>query len=204
MPYAMETNIVLIGFMGAGKTEVGRLLAKNKGFNFIDLDFLIETHEGMTVSEIFRQKGEIYFREFESKILKDIEKNKHNILNSAARFIDITLKSENLIINPKNKLWAISTGGGMPVFNGNINILKKIGLVIYLEADSKTLYRRIKTEKNRPVLGERGFGEKDVKSKLFEREKFYKKADIIIYTGGLSLSSIAEEIDIFISNLYGI
>lgn len=197
----MENNIVLIGFMGAGKTEVGRLLAKNRGLNFVDLDFVIESYEYMTISEIFKQKGETYFRDLESKILKDIEKNKNSILNSVVKFIDIIPTPENLIINSEDKSWVISTGGGMPVFNNNINILKKIGLVIYLKSDSKTIYQRIKTEKNRPVLGDNGFSEKDIKNKLLEREKFYKKADMIIYTDGLSPHGVAEEIFIFTSSL---
>ena len=198
----MKTNIVLIGFMGAGKTEVGRLLAEKKGYNFIDLDYIAESREGMTINEIFKQKGEAYFRDAENKILKDFKKNKNNILNflkEEKKGSD--LKSGNLIINGEDKYWVISTGGGMPVYKNNMEILKRLGYTIYLKAGSKTIYQRIGAEKNRPVLGINGFSEKDIKNKLDERERFYKKADMIIYTDGLSPQSVTEEIDIFASNL---
>ena len=198
----MKTNIVLIGFMGAGKTEVGRLLAEKKGYNFIDMDYIAESREGMTINEIFKQKGEAYFRDAENKILKDFKKNKNNILNflkEEKKGSD--LKSGNLIINGEDKYWVISTGGGMPVYKNNMEILKRLGYTIYLKAGSKTIYQRIGAEKNRPVLGINGFSEKDIRNKLDEREKFYEKADIIIYTDGLSPQSVAEEIDIFVSNL---
>lgn len=193
----MKTNIVLIGFMGAGKTEVGRILAKNAGLNFIDLDFLIEIYEGMTISEIFEKKGEDYFRNLETEILLEIKKNKGDILNAAVKYMDITGDSENFIISEQGKPWVISTGGGMPAFNGNMKLLENIGTVIYLKADSKTIYERIKSESHRPVLGPSGFSEKSVSDKLNEREKFYGKADIIIYTEGLTMHSVAGEINIF-------
>jgi shikimate kinase len=193
----MKNNIVLIGFMGAGKTEVGRILAKNAGLNFIDLDFLIETHEGMAISEIFKRKGEDYFRKLETEILREIKKNKGDVLNAAAKYMDITADSESLPISGEGRPWVISTGGGMPVFNDNMKILKNIGLIIYLKADPKTIYGRIKTESHRPVLGPSGFSEKSVSDKLNEREKFYRKADIIIYTEGLTMHGVADEIGIF-------
>ncbi len=205
----MENNVVLIGFMGAGKTEVGRLLAEKWGYNFVDLDYIAESREGMTINEIFKQKGEAYFRDAESKILEDFKKNKNNILSflkeekkgSDLKSDPFFLKSGNLIINGEDKYWVISTGGGMPVYKNNMEMLKKLGYVIYLKAGSKTIYQRIKTEKNRPVLGENGFSEKDIKNRLLERERFYKKADMIIYTEDLSPQGVAEEVSIFISNL---
>lgn len=197
----MKNNIILTGFMGAGKTEIGRLLAKKYGFNFIDLDFVAESYEGTTVSEIFKQKGEIYFRELESKILHAFEKDGQNFIDSLKNFIDITVKSNNFILHEKDSLWVIATGGGTPVYNNNLSILKKLGFVIYLKASGKTIYQRIRTGKNRPLLGEDGFSENDIENRLFEREKFYKKADITIYTDGLSLTGITEEIGIFTMSL---
>lgn len=111
--------------------------------------------------------------------------------------MDITGDSENFIISEQGKPWVISTGGGMPAFNGNMKLLENIGTVIYLKADSKTIYERIKSESHRPVLGPSGFSEKSVSDKLNEREKFYGKADIIIYTEGLTMHSVAGEINIF-------
>ena len=172
----MKTNIVLIGFMGAGKTEVGKILAKNEGFNFIDIDALIEKYEEMSITKIFKKKGEKYFRDLETKILK-------------------TIKGSEL--SGKDKPSVISTGGGAPAFNGNMKLLKNIGTVIYLKADARTIYERIKSETHRPVLGADGFTLKSVSDKLSEREKIYEKADIIIYTEGLTPQAVAEEIEIF-------
>ena len=174
----MKTNIVLIGFMGAGKTEVGRILAINLGFNFLDIDALIEEYEEMSITEIFKKKGEKYFRDLETKILK-------------------TIKGSEL--SGKDKPSVISTGGGAPAFNGNMKLLKNIGTVIYLKADARTIYERIKSETHRPVLGADGFTLKSVSDKLSEREKIYEKADIIIYTEGLTPLSAAEEIKIFLN-----
>ena len=105
----MKTNIVLIGFMGAGKTEVGKILAKNKGFNFIDLDCLIEKKEGAAITEIFKKKGENYFRNLETEILKELDKNKSDISKILEKYTAIHSK--------ESKNWVISTGGGMPAFN---------------------------------------------------------------------------------------
>ena len=174
----MKTNIVLIGFMGAGKTEIGRILAINLGFNFLDIDALIEEYEEMSITEIFKKKGEKYFRDLETKILK-------------------TIKGSEL--SGKDKPSVISTGGGAPAFNGNMKLLKNIGTVIYLKADARTIYERIKSETHRPVLGADGFTLKSVSDKLSEREKIYEKADIIIYTEGLTPLSAAEEIKIFLN-----
>ena len=176
----MKTNIVLIGFMGAGKTEVGRILAINLGFNFLDIDALIEKYEEMSITEIFKKKGEKYFRNLETKILNSIRE---------------TIKGVEL--SGKDKPSVISTGGGMPAFNGNMKLLKNIGTVIYLKADAHTIYERIKSETHRPVLGADGFTLKSVSDKLKEREKFYEKADMIIYTEGLTPQAAAEEIEIF-------
>ena len=211
----MKTNIVLIGFMGAGKTEVGKILAKNKGFNFIDLDCLIEKKEGAAITEIFKQKGENYFRNLETKILKELDKNKSDIYKIFKKYLNAgkdkikekavnrkLVNFENSITTSKeSKNWVISTGGGMPVFNGNMKLLKNIGTTIYLKADAKTIYERIKSETHRPVLGGKGFTERTVSEKLKEREKFYWQADMTIYTDGLTAHASAEEIEIFL-NVY--
>ena len=180
----MKTNVILIGFMGAGKTEVGRILAINLGFNFLDIDALIEKYEEMSITEIFKKKGEKYFRDLETKMLNAIKGS--------------DFKSDPFIaLSGKDKPSVISTGGGAPAFNGNMKLLKNIGTVIYLKADARTIYERIKSETHRPVLGADGFTLKSVSDKLSEREKIYEKADIIIYTEGLTPQAVAEEIEIF-------
>ena len=207
----MKTNIVLIGFMGAGKTEVGKILAKNKGLNFIDLDCLIEKKEGMVITDIFKKKGENYFRNLETEILKELDKNKSDISKIFKKYTDAskdkgkekTVKAVNcensITTGNESKNWVISTGGGMPTFNGNMKLLKNIGKTIYLKADAKTIYERIKSETHRPVLGEKGFTERTVSEKLKEREKFYGQADMTIYTDGLTAYASAEEIEIFLN-----
>ena len=111
-----------------------------------------------------------------------------------------TVNCENSITTGKeSKNWVISTGGGMPAFNGNMKLLKNIGKTIYLKADAKTIYERIKSETHRPVLGEKGFTERTVSEKLKEREKFYGQADMTIYTDGLTAYASAEEIEIFLN-----
>ncbi len=204
-------NIVLIGFMGAGKTEVGKIIAKNKGLNFIDLDCLIEVQECMTITEIFKQKGENYFRNLEAETLKELDKNKSDLSKILKKYLNAskdkgkekTVKAvncENSIMTGKeSKNWVISTGGGMPMINGNMKLLKNIGTTLYLKADAKTIYERIKSETHRPVLGEKGFTKRTVSEKLKEREKFYGQADMTIYTEGLAAPAVAEEIEIFIN-----
>ena len=191
----IRTNIVLIGFMGAGKTEVGKILAKNKGFNFIDLDCLIEAQEGMNITEIFKQKGESYFRNLETEILKKIDKYKSDIYKIIVKYKTINSKE----IKNEVKNWVISTGGGMPAFNENLKLIKDIGTTLSLKADARTIYERIKSETHRPVLGGSGFTEETVAEKIKEREKFYEQADIVIYTDGLTTSAVAEEIGIFLN-----
>ncbi len=207
----INRNIVLIGFMGAGKTEVGKIIAKNKGLNFIDLDCLIEAQECMTITEIFKQKGENYFRNLEAETLKELDKNKSDLSKILKKYLNAskdkgkekTVKAvncENSIMTGKeSKNWVISTGGGMPMINGNMKLLKNIGTTLYLKADAKTIYERIKSETHRPVLGEKGFTKRTVSEKLKEREKFYGQADMTIYTEGLAAPAVAEEIEIFIN-----
>ena len=197
--------------MGAGKTEVGKIIAKNKGLNFIDLDCLIEVQECMTITEIFKQKGENYFRNLEAETLKELDKNKSDLSKILKKYLNAskdkgkekTVKAvncENSIMTGKeSKNWVISTGGGMPMINGNMKLLKNIGTTLYLKADAKTIYERIKSETHRPVLGEKGFTKRTVSEKLKEREKFYGQADMTIYTEGLAAPAVAEEIEIFIN-----
>ncbi|MHB1545343.1 MAG: shikimate kinase [bacterium] len=203
-----DNNIILIGFMGAGKTEAGRILAKNSGFNFLDIDALIEKLEGITITDIFKKKGEQYFRDLETKILKEMKKNKSDISKAIEKYTkgsELAIKESEfnsdsfIALNGKGKPWVISTGGGAPAFNGNLKLIKNIGTVIYLKADAKTIYERIKSEIHRPVFGAGGFTLKSVRDKLKEREKFYGQADMIIYTDGLSINGVAEEIEIFLS-----
>ena len=119
-------NIVLIGCMGCGKTTVGKELSLRHGYIFVDTDDCIEEREGMSIGEIFEQKGEPYFRYIETALIRE--------------FSD-TLRHA-----------VISTGGGLPVREENTELLKKLGRVYYLSATPETLYDRIKEDDSRPLL----------------------------------------------------
>lgn len=121
----MKENIALIGFMGCGKTTVGRRLAKTLEMKFVDIDWIISSREGKSVSEIFSEKGEKYFRDLERSII--LEESKLN----------------NIVI---------ATGGGAILDTENIKNLKKTSFVVYLDATIETIYNRIKNSKHRPLI----------------------------------------------------
>ncbi|RZD15980.1 MAG: shikimate kinase [Candidatus Acididesulfobacter guangdongensis] len=183
----MKNNLFLIGFMGAGKTEIGKVLAKKLNYNFIDSDDIIENNEQNTITEIFKLKGENYFRNLETEFIKSFAANCAN-----SDFAD------NKTASNKNEHCVIATGGGMPCFNRNINFLKDIGTVVYLKARPDTIYSRIKEEKHRPVLNKTDFSISDIENLLNKREPFYTQADLIIYTDGISPEGAADEIKIFL------
>ncbi len=120
-------NLVLIGYMGSGKTTVGKTLAKMMQFSFLDTDEMIEKQQNKTIREIFAADGEQAFRDLETDLLKQLvaEKRKHLVL---------------------------STGGGMPLRAENQKLLSKLGLVVYLKAEPETIYHRVKNDTKRPLL----------------------------------------------------
>lgn len=119
-------NIVLIGMMGSGKSSVGEALSRTLGWDFIDMDRTIEEREGTSISDIFAVKGEDYFRGLETELLKNF-KGKHVI---------------------------IATGGGVLEREENFKLLDDIGTVIYLYAPAQELYRRIRKQTHRPLMGD--------------------------------------------------
>tara|TARA_B100000927_G_scaffold358_1_gene469 strand:- start:451 stop:972 length:522 start_codon:yes stop_codon:yes gene_type:complete len=164
----MIDTIFLIGYMGSGKTVVGKSLSKSINYNFYDLDKFIELNEKKSISEIFRLKNEIYFREIESKYLNEL----------------ISVKEKKII----------STGGGTPCYSNNIDLINNNSVSIYLKASVDTLVKRLNDAKiNRPLISHlKDKSElKDFISKhLFERNYFYEKAKIKIKTDDLKLSEI--------------
>ena len=118
-------NIILIGFMGAGTSEVGHRLADALKMNFLDTDELIENTEERKISEIFKTEGEDHFREMETEVLK-------------------TLQDYDSFV--------LSTGGGMVLRDENVALLKAMGPVILLWADPPAVYERVKNETHRPLL----------------------------------------------------
>lgn len=123
----MKDNIALIGFMGSGKTTVGKFLAKALEMKFIDIDKEIVKYEKRSIAEIFETDGEEYFRDLERSIISN-ESEKNNIV--------------------------ISTGGGVIIDNKNIKKLKETSFVVYLDCDIDCIYNRVKGKKHRPLLND--------------------------------------------------
>ncbi len=151
-------NIFLIGMPSSGKSTLGRHLAKRIGYKFIDMDELIEKQELMTVQEIFKYKGEDYFRQVESKVLKEI---------------------------PVDQKLVIATGGGVPCFFDNIDYIKANGTSIFLNVQPEDLLKRIqKSDINHRPLINRNTSEESLLKNLQERcayrLPFYQQADIQI------------------------
>lgn len=142
----MKENIALIGFMGSGKTTVGRQLAKALEMKFIDIDKIIEAREGKSIPEIFAEKGESYFRWLENKIVEE-ESYDNNVV--------------------------ISTGGGVIIDNSNIISLKKTSFVVYLDCTIECIYKRVRRRKNRPLLNVEDMF-KTIKGLHEKRETLYR------------------------------
>lgn len=166
-------NIVLLGFMGTGKTAVGKILAQKLSLKFVDLDNLIEQEMGMSVSDIFFNFGEPYFREREKEMVRRISHKK------------------NLVI---------ATGGGVVLDDENIENLRRHGILITLMASVEEIYRRISQTKNRPLL-DVPYPEKTIKEMLELRQPRYELADFTVNTSGRSVEDVAEEIIKYISSL---
>ncbi|NLL73900.1 MAG: shikimate kinase [Clostridiales bacterium] len=161
-------NIILIGFMGSGKTTVGKLLAKNLAFDFLDTDEMIEAEEAMTVQHIFSTHGEEKFRELETSLLLSISNSLENSV--------------------------LSTGGGMPIKEINIKLLKAMGKIIYLRTSIDTIIDRVSGDTNRPLLKGNNLKE-SVERLLDSRLTYYEDAaDIIIDTDGFEVKEIVDKI----------
>jgi len=165
-------KIVLVGYMGSGKTTIGKLIAKDLKLNFVDLDEYIETSEKMTISELFQSKGEIYFRKKEYLYLKEI------------------LSSQNNFI--------LSTGGGTPCYGDNMNtIVTQTENNFYLKVSLPNLVERLSKEKSkRPLI--KNTPDEDLQEfigkHLFERSFYYNQSKNVITCDNKSPQMIAEEI----------
>ncbi len=166
-------NIYLIGFMGCGKTTVGKKLASKLGKPFIDLDLQIEEEQGRSIRQIFEEFGEDYFRKLESETLKSISK----------------LES-----------FVLSVGGGTPCHSGNIDFMKKTGLTIYLEMTPAQLASRIRQNKSkRPLVKDLNDSEllEFVRIKLEERRLFYEKAHWVVDGFKIDIAGLTAKIKEF-------
>ncbi len=159
-------NIILVGFMGTGKTVVGKELAKILKTKFIDVDDLIEQKEGKKISRIFKENGESYFRNCEYKMIRKV-----------SRF-------DNCVIAP---------GGGAILELENVLNLKKKGIIVCLTASHEIIYKRVKKNRDRPLLKVDKPLER-IRELLKIRESHYKQADIFVDTSELTVPKVAVEV----------
>jgi shikimate kinase len=159
-------NIALIGFMGTGKSTVGRLVADQLRFEFLDTDELIESRAGKSISAIFASDGEHVFREQERKVVEE--------LNSRQRVV-------------------ISAGGGMGANLANLTNLKQHALVICLWASPEKIWERVRTQTHRPLLKEADPLAK-IRSLLLVREPIYKQADVLLNTELRPMKEVAAQV----------
>lgn len=149
-------RVILVGFMGCGKSTLGKKLAAQLNIPFIDSDTEIEEHFGKSIGEIFAEHGESQFRELETEYIEALD-----------------LRDD----------FVLSTGGGMPCFDNNMDLLNEIGTTFYMERSAKELtHRLINAKKKRPLI--EGMSEEEllsfVEDKLLVREEYYKKASIVL------------------------
>jgi shikimate dehydrogenase/shikimate kinase len=164
----MKDNIILIGFMGSGKTSVGIKLARSIEYQFLDTDAYIEAQYGGSISKIFATEGEEKFRSLETECLRQLK--------------------ENL------KGYVISTGGGMPMLEENSKLLREIGQVVFLKTSKEVIYERLKEDKTRPLLqGENPI--QKIEKLLALRTPIYEAtANNVIVTDGVSFYQIIKDI----------
>ena len=156
----MNDNIVLIGFMGSGKTTFGKWISRKYGYSFCDTDEYIEKKEKTTINDIFASKGEAAFRDMETETVKE--------------FADSLKKC------------VVSVGGGLPVRKENREILKNIGTVVYLKASEEELCKRLSRDNTRPLLKGGNLKEK-IHTLMQQREDIYMDAaDVVINTENVS------------------
>lgn len=165
-------KILLLGYMGSGKSLIGKMIAEKMQIAFYDLDNLIEKELQMSVSEIFQQKGEIYFRKIEHQIFKDLMAN--------------------------NETFILSLGGGTPCYANNHLLLNGDEITsVYLSASIETLYNRLVSEtEQRPLLANlnENDGKEFIAKHLFDRSFFYNQATLKIQVNSKSPQQITDEI----------
>lgn len=167
-------KVYLIGFMGSGKSAVGRRLSYLLKMPYYDMDKEIEKSEKKSISEIFEQEGEAYFRTIETEFLK----------------------------NFRNESCIISTGGGVTMNDENIRIMRKTGLVLYLDATFNDIWIRVKNTKNRPLV--QSNTKEELEQLYMRRRKSYKKAaHITILSENRPLRQVTEYAGYQVNRLKG-
>ena len=162
----LSANIVLVGFMGTGKSTVGRVIAQKLEFHFIDTDDVIEQTSKAKISDIFAEHGEDYFRDLESQAVKSVALMKNQV---------------------------VATGGGVVLRSSNIDLLRTGGPIFCLNATPKAIWDRVRSSRSRPLL--RGPEPlKKIETLLDKRAPYYALADHQIETTGVSVDRVADEI----------
>jgi shikimate kinase len=170
----MFKNIILTGFMGVGKTSVGTKLAKDLGYTFTDIDSLIEADQKRSITDIFGQSGETYFRDVESRMLKSVLERDHQV---------------------------VSTGGGAVIRDENRALFKEKGFVVCLTAQPEVIYERVKKETHRPLLQTEDPLAR-IRELLNSRERFYAQADAVIDTSDKSVDDVIAAIKERVKHAY--
>jgi shikimate kinase len=158
------SNLALIGFMGTGKSSVGRIIAAQLHFQFIDTDEWIESRIGRPISEVFAQQGEAAFREMERHTLAELAQQKKMV---------------------------ISTGGGLVTNLDNLASLREHALLICLWASPETIWGRVRDQTHRPLLRVAD-PQANIRRLLAEREPFYRQADVLLNTEMRSIKEVAQ------------
>jgi shikimate kinase len=165
----VRKNLVLLGMMGVGKTTIGKIVARKQGMEFIDTDENIEEKCSMSISEIFKKKGEKFFRiEEQKEVLKSIKKSNCVIALGGGAFINETIR----------------------------NAILKNAISMWLDTDLKTLNKRIKWNKKRPLVSRKN-NQKKINELYLERKNIYKLADHKINCNNLNKENIVKRIIIY-------
>lgn len=159
-------NLVLTGFMGTGKTTVGKKVARELGMEFVDTDKEIEQVTGLAVSEIFYRYGEIRFRSEEQAAVRRLAQGDNRV---------------------------IATGGGVVLNQENMTHLRANGVVVCLAASPEVIYERVRRKKTRPLLATED-PKATIRELLQEREQFYQVADVIVDTSGKNPEQVRDEV----------
>lgn len=159
-------NLALIGFMGTGKSCVGRMAASRLRFDFLDTDMVIEARAGKAISEIFAQAGEAGFRDIEQRVVAELAHRRGTV---------------------------IATGGGLGANQANLESLKQHALVVCLWASPEIIWQRVHHQSHRPLLAGVDPLEK-IRSLLAQRAPFYRQADVLVNTEMRSVHQVAHHV----------
>ena len=159
-------NIYLVGFMGTGKSSVGKELAKKKKWRFLDLDELIELREKRTIADIFAKDGEPYFRRIEKQVLREVA---------------------------KEKKFVVACGGGIVINPDNIKTMKETGIIICLSASPNVILERTLACRRRPLLNVAD-PKKQIELLFKLRAPYYARADKMIDTSKVSVKEVTDKI----------